>query len=134
VAGFNKVILMGNLTRNPELRYTPNGTPVASFGLAMSRRFKQGEELKEEVCFVDIVVFGKQAEHCGQYLSKGNGAIVEGRLQQRRWETEDGQKRSKHEVVAQSVTFMPKRQDGGGAAGGEPPVHDDPSYEFDEQA
>ena len=134
MAGFNKVILMGNLTRNPELRYTPNGTPVASFGLAMSRRFKQGEELKEEVCFVDIGVFGKQAEHCGQYLSKGNGAIIEGRLQQRRWETEDGQKRSKHEVVAQSVTFMPKRQDGGGAPGGEPPVHDDPSYEFDEQA
>jgi len=136
VAGFNKVILMGNLTRNPELRYTPNGTPVASFGLAVSRRFKQGEDLKEEVCFVDIVVFGKQAEHCGQYLSKGNGAIIEGRLQQRRWETEDGQKRSKHEVVAQSVTFMPKRQDGGaaGAGGGESPVHDDPSYEFDEQA
>ena len=135
MAGFNKVILMGNLTRNPELRYTPSGTPVASFGLAVSRRFKQGEELKEEVCFVDIVVFGKQAEHCGQYLSKGNGAIIEGRLQQRRWETEDGQKRSKHEVVAQSVTFMPKRQDGGGTSagsGGEPPIHDEPSYEFDE--
>lgn len=131
MAGFNKVILMGNLTRNPELRYTPNGTPVASFGVAVSRRFKQGEELKEEVCFVDIVVFGKQAEHCGQYLSKGNGVIVEGRLQQRRWETEDGQKRSKHEVVAQSVTFLPKRQDGGGS-GAEAPPHDDPSYEFDE--
>lgn len=131
MAGFNKVILMGNLTRNPELRYTPNGTPVASFGLAVSRRFKQGEDLKEEVCFVDIVVFGKQAEHCGQYLSKGNGAIVEGRLQQRRWETEDGQKRSKHEVVAQTVTFMPKRQDSGG---GDPPVHDEPSYDaMDEQ-
>ncbi|MBH0199096.1 MAG: single-stranded DNA-binding protein [Nitrospira sp.] len=134
MAGFNKVILMGNLTRNPELRYTPNGTPVASFGLAVSRRFKQGEDLKEEVCFVDIVVFGKQAEHCGQYLSKGNGAIVEGRLQQRRWETEDGQKRSKHEVVAQTVTFMPKRQEGGGGGGGEPPVHDEPSYDaMDEQ-
>jgi primosomal replication protein N len=64
VAGFNKVILLGNLTRNPELRYTPNGTPVASLGLAVSRRYKQGDELKEEVCFVDIVVFGKQAEHC----------------------------------------------------------------------
>ena len=109
MAGFNKVILIGNLTRNPELRYTPSGTPVASLGLAVSRRYKQGDELKEEVCFVDIVVFGKQAEHCGQYLSKGNGIIVDGRLQQRRWETEDGQKRSKHEVVAQTVTFMPKR-------------------------
>lgn len=131
MAGFNKVILMGNLTRNPELRYTPNGTPVASFGLAVSRRFKQGEDLKEEVCFVDIVVFGRQAEHCGQYLSKGNGAIIEGRLQQRRWETEDGQKRSKHEVVAQTVTFMPKRQDGG--MGAEHPMHDDPGYDMSEE-
>lgn len=134
MAGFNKVILIGNLTRNPELRYTPSGTPVASFGLAVSRRFKQGDDLKEEVCFIDIVVFGKQAEHCGQYLSKGNGAIIEGRLQQRRWETEDGQKRSKHEVVAQTVTFMPKRQDSGGAGGGgpEPPIHDEPGYEMQE--
>lgn len=131
--GFNKVIFMGNLTRNPELRYTPNGTPVASFGLAVGRKFKQGEELKEEVCFVDIVVFGKQAEHCAQYLSKGNGAIIEGRLQQRRWEAEDGQKRSKHEVVAQSVTFMPKKQQGEPGAGQADP-HDEPSYDDDEQA
>ena len=131
MAGFNTVILLGNLTRNPELRYTPTGTPVASLGLAVSRRYKQGDELKEEVCFVDIVVFGKQAEHCGQYLSKGNGIIVDGRLQQRRWETEDGQKRSKHEVVAQTVTFMPKRQDGG-SGGAEAPAHDDAGYEPDE--
>lgn len=131
MAGFNKVILMGNLTRNPELRYTPSGTPVASFGLATSRRFKQGDELKEEVCFVDIVVFGKQAEHCGQYLSKGNGAIIEGRLQQRRWETEDGQKRSKHEVVAQTVTFMPKRGDAGGG-GSEPPMPEDVTYDSED--
>jgi single-strand DNA-binding protein len=134
VAGFNKVILMGNLTRNPELRYTPSGTPVASFGLATSRRFKQGDELKEEVCFVDIVVFGKQAEHCGQYLNKGNGAIIEGRLQQRRWETEDGQKRSKHEVVAQTVTFMPKRSESGAVGNPEAPVPDDMSFESDEHA
>jgi single-strand DNA-binding protein len=130
LAGFNKVILVGNLTRNPELRYTPNGTPVASFGLATSRRFRQAEELKEEVCFIDIVVFGKQAEHCGQYLSKGNGVIIDGRLQQRRWETEDGQKRSKHEVVAQGVTFLPKRGEAGGESGG---PHEEPSYE-DEQS
>ena len=113
MAGFNKVILVGNLTKNPELRYTPSGTPVTSFGLAVNRRYRQAEELKEEVCYIDIVVFGKQAEHCGQYLSKGNGVIVDGRLQQRRWETDDGQKRSKHEVVAQTVTFLPKRPDGG---------------------
>jgi single-strand DNA-binding protein len=134
VAGFNKVILVGNLTRNPELRYTPNGTPVASLGLAVSRRYKQGDDLKEEVCFVDIVVFGKQAEHCGQYLSKGNGIIVDGRLQQRRWETEDGQKRSKHEVVAQTVTFLPKRGDGGAqhTGGGDAPAHEDAGYEYEE--
>jgi single-strand DNA-binding protein len=120
MASFNKVILMGNLTKDPEIRYTPSGTPVATFGLAVNRRYKQGEELKDEVCYIDIVVFGKQAEHCGQYLGKGHGVIVDGRLQQRRWETDDGQKRSKHEVVAQTINFLPKRPDqsaGGGAAG-----------------
>jgi len=131
VTSFNKVILIGNLTKNPELRYTPNGTPVASFGLAVNRKYRQGEELKEEVCFVDIVVFGKTAEHCGQYLSKGNGVIVDGRLQQRRWETEDGQKRSKHEIVAQTVTFLPKRQDGGG--GGDAGAMDEPGFEEEPQ-
>lgn len=117
MTGFNKVILIGNLTKTPELRYTPSGTPVASFGLAVNRKFRQADELRDEVCYVDIVVFGKQAEHCGQYLSKGNGVIVDGRLQQRRWETEDGQKRSKHEVVAQTVTFLPKRQEAAGEPG-----------------
>ena len=108
MVGFNKVILIGNLTRNPELRYTPSGTPVVNFPLAVNRRYRQADDQKEEVCYVDIVVFGRQAEHCGQYLSKGDGAIVDGRLQQRRWETEECQKRSKHEVVAQTVTFMPR--------------------------
>ncbi len=105
---FNKVLLMGHLTRDPELRYTPSGTAVVTLGLAVNRKWKQGEEMKEDVCFIDVVAFGKQAEHCGQYLSKGNGALVEGRLQQRRWETDDGQKRSKHEVVAEHVVFMGK--------------------------
>jgi len=126
---YNKVILIGNLTKDPEIRYTPSGTPVASFRLAVNRRYKQGEEFKEEVCYIDIVVFGKQAESCGQYLNKGSGVIVEGRLQERRWEGEDGQKRSKHEVVAQTVRFLPRRQESavGGqvmadksASGGEP--------------
>ncbi len=131
----NKVILIGNLTRNPELRYTPSGTPVANFGLAVNRRFRQGDDQKEEVCFVDIVVFGKQAEHCGQYLSKGDGAIVDGRLQQRRWETEDGQRRSKHEVVAQSVTFGPKkRSHDGEPGGGEEEYPHDHSYDSEEHA
>src|ERR687895_1910380 len=128
MAGFNKVILIGNLTKNPEVRYTPSGTPVTNFGLAVNRRFRQAEDLKEEVCYIDIVVFGKQAEHCGQYLSKGNGVIVDGRLQQRRWETDDGQKRSKHEVVAQTITFLPKRQEVGAEPSDESPV------EYEEQS
>jgi len=132
MSGFNKCIMMGRLTRNPEVRFTPKGTPVASFGLAVSRRFRQDNDLKEETTFVDIVVFGKQAEHCGQYLTKGNGVIVEGRLQQRRWETEDGQKRSKHEIVAQTVTFLPKitKTDNPDGASGHLPEyeqHDDES-------
>ena len=116
MASFNKVILMGNLTKDPEVRFTPSGTPVATFSLAVNRRYKQGEELKDEVCYIDIVVFGKQAENCGQYLSKGHGVIVDGRLQQRRWETDDGQKRSKHEVVAQTINFLPKRAETSGTA------------------
>ncbi len=116
MANFNKVILMGNLTKDPEVRFTPSGTPVATFSLAVNRRYKQGEELKDEVCYIDIVVFGKQAENCGQYLSKGHGVIVDGRLQQRRWETDDGQKRSKHEVVAQTINFLPKRTEASGTA------------------
>ena len=107
---FNKVILIGNLTRDPELRYTPQGTSVCNFGLAVNRKYKHGEEMKEEVTFINIVVFGKQADTCGQYLNKGSSVLIEGRLQESRWETEDGQKRSKHEVVAQNVRFMSKRQ------------------------
>ncbi len=113
MTSFNKVILLGNLTRDPEIRYTPNGIAVASFAIAVNRKYKQGDETKEEVSYIDIVVFGKQAESCGQYIGKGDSVLIDGRLQQRRWETEDGQKRNKIEVVAQSVNFMPKRSSGG---------------------
>ena len=124
MTSFNKVILMGNLTRDPEVRYTPNGIAVASFAIAVNRKYKQGDETKEEVSFIDIVVFGKQAENCGQYINKGDSVLIDGRLQQRRWDDKDsGQKRSKVEVVAQSVNFMPKRSSagqGGGHAHPEP--------------
>ncbi len=123
MTSFNKVILLGNLTRDPEVRYTPNGSAVASFALAVNRKYKQGDETKEEVSYIDIVVFGKQAENCGQYLNKGDGALIEGRLQQRRWDDkETGQKRSKVEVAAQTVTFMPKRSGQGGGQGRPEPV------------
>jgi len=115
MTSFNKVILLGNLTRDPEVRYTPNGIAVASFAIAVNRKYKQGDETKEEVSYIDIVVFGKQAESCGQYINKGDAVLIDGRLQQRRWDDkETGQKRNKIEVVAQSVNFMPKRSSGGG--------------------
>ena len=116
---FNKIILIGNLTRDPEVRYTPQGTSVCSFGIAVNRKYKQGDELKEEVTFISVVVFGKQADTCGQYLNKGSTVLIEGRLQERRWETEDGQKRSKHEVVAQLVRFLTKRSGAAPAEAGE---------------
>ncbi len=105
MASFNKVMMMGNLTRDPELRYTPNGAAVATLGLAVNRKYKQGEEWKEEVCFIDITVWGKQAENCAEYLAKGRSVFVEGHLKMNTWET-DGQKRTKHEVVANTVQFL----------------------------
>ena len=129
MASFNKVILLGNLTRDPEMRYTPSGSPVASFGLAVNRRYRQGDEQKEEVCFVDIATFGRQAELAGEYLSKGRMVLIEGRLQFRTWEDQNGQRRSKLDVVAERVNFMPRTgQDGGGSrqsAGSAPPPYRD---------
>ena len=132
MAGFNKIILMGNLTRDPEIRYAPSGTPVANFGLAVNRKYRQGEETKEEVCFVDIVVFGRQAETCGQYLSKGNGALIEGRLQMRKFETKDGQKVTKHEVVAENVRFLSKRAEQPGEKDGREHVDEPGHFEPDD--
>lgn len=106
MASLNKVFLMGNLTRDPELRYVPSGAPVATFGLAVNRRFvtQQGEK-RDDVCFVRVVVFGKQAESCSQHLNKGRLVFIEGRLQYRSWE-QDGQKRSTLDIVADRVQFL----------------------------
>ena len=114
MANFNKVFLMGNLTRDPELRYTASGSPVASLGLAVNRKYRHGEEWKEETCFVDITVWGKLGETCSEYLSKGRPVFVEGRLNFRSWQTEDGQKRSKLEVVASNVQFLGRAGDNRG--------------------
>jgi single-strand DNA-binding protein len=98
---------MGNLTRDPELRAIPSGAQVCNFDLAMNRVFTtQAGERKEEVCYMTIVVWGKQGENCAQYLKKGRQALVEGHLQQRSWTTLEGQKRSKLEVVAERVQFL----------------------------
>ena len=107
MASYNLVVLMGNLTKEPELRYIPSGNAVCSFGLAINRTYKDSEgEKQEDVTFVDVVCWNRLAEATAQYLHKGSPAFVEGRLQQRSWETEDGGKRHKLEVVARSVKFL----------------------------
>lgn len=107
MASYNKVLLMGNLTKDPELRYTPQGTAVANLRLAVNRKYRTKEqELKEEVCFITAVVWSKQAETCNQYLHKGSAVFVEGRLQSRSWEDNTGAKRSVIEVRAERVQFM----------------------------
>ncbi len=120
---FNQVTLMGNLTRDPELRQTPNGQNVCSFSLALNRSYKGADGNWQEVTdYVDVVAWGPLGERVAQYLSKGRPALVSGRLQSRSWE-QDGQKRSKVEVVAQDVTFLGGGQGGssdGGSSGSAP--------------
>jgi len=112
---FNQVVLMGNLTRDPELRTTPNGHSVCSFSLALNRSYKNASgDWQEATDYIDIVAWGTLGERVAQYLTKGRAALVSGRLQSRSWE-QDGQKRSKVEVVAQDVTFL-----GGPGGGGAP--------------
>ena len=127
MASFNKVLLMGNLTRDPELRYTASGAAVASFGLAVNRKYKAGEEWKEEVCFVDITVWAKQAENCAEYLHKGSPVFLEGRLNFQSWETDTGQKRTKLEVVANNIQFLgrPGESKGFSQSGAESPPPSD---------
>ena len=107
MANFNKVLLMGNLTKDPELRYTPQGVAVVNLRLAVNRRYRnKNQELKEETCFITAVVWNKQAETCNQYLHKGSPCFVEGRLQSRSWEDNAGQKRNVIEVRAERVQFL----------------------------
>ena len=105
---YNRVILIGHLTRNIELRYTPSGTAVAKFGLATNRVYTDPvtKEKKQEVMFIDITVFGRAAETANQYLRKGSQVLVEGRLSLNQWTDQTGQKRSKHEIIAENVKFL----------------------------
>jgi len=110
---FNKVILMGNLTRDPELRYTPSGSPVCEFGLAVNRSYTSGGEKREETCFVDVTVWGKRGEVVSRYFSKGRPILVEGRLKYDSWESPEG-RRSKLVVVAENFEFCGGDGKGGG--------------------
>ncbi len=123
MAAFNKVILVGNLTRDPDLQYTKSGLAVTCFSLAINHKFtaKEGEK-KEEVDFFDIETWDKLAELCSEYLNKGSPLLVEGRLKQDRWEDETGKKHSRVKIVATAIQFLPKSDStkcGGGK--GQPP-------------
>src|SRR5579859_7824023 len=121
MASFNKVVLVGNLTRDPELRYTPKGTAIAKIGVAVNRVWtNEAGEKKEEVTFVDVDVFGRTAENVGQYMRKGRPILIEGRLRLDQWDDKQtGQKKSKLGVVAETVQFLGSPT-GGGGEGGEP--------------
>jgi single-strand DNA-binding protein len=114
---YNKVILIGNLTRDVELRYTPSGTAVAKFGLATNRTYNDPvtKEKKQEVMFIDITMFGRSAETANQWLKKGKKVLIEGRLALDQWTGNDGQKRSKHSVIAEKMQFMDSKNENSGA-------------------
>ena len=136
MASLNKVFLIGNLTRDPELRYIPSGSAVATFTLAINRVYNtQSGEKKEQTSFIRIVVWGRRAEVCGEYLAKGSPLFVEGRLQSRDWETQDGQKRSTVEVVADNVQFLrggAKQGDAKGAPAAAPAPEEMDTINLDE--
>ena len=128
MVSLNRVLLIGNLTKDPELRYTPSGTPVANLRLAVNSSFKdQSGNRKEETCFVTIVVWSRQAELCNQYLKKGRSVFIEGRLLYRQWEAE-GKARSTMEVRADRVQFLGAPAGGRGEAPGAAPA-DEPRVE-----
>ena len=116
MANLNKVLLIGRLTRDPELRYTPQGTAVTEIGVAVSRTYTVGNERREETTFVDVTLWSRQAEVVCQWLKKGRQIFIEGRLTLDRWEDKEGQKRSKLRVIAESFQFMDDRGDSGGGS------------------
>lgn len=126
---FNKIILVGNLTRDIELRYSGNGMGIAKTALATSRKFSSNGEKKEEVCFIDITFFGRSAEIANQYLRKGSKILVEGRLTLEQWVDQNGQKRSKHSVTVENMQMLDSKGDTGGGANYmvEEPSYDAPS-------
>ncbi len=126
LAELNRVFLIGRLTKDPEVRQTSNGTPVTNFTIAINRKYKSvSGELKEDTTFVGIVAWQKLAELCKQFLAKGRAVLVEGKMQNRSWETEDGQKRSTLEIRADRIEFL-DREPRPAAPAGPPPAGDSP--------
>ena len=126
MASFNRVIIAGNLTRDPQLSYTPSNTPVCEFGMATNRKWRDREgNSREEVCFVDLVAYGRPAEVINQYMTKGGSLLVEGRLRYRQWTNKEGQNRNKLDVFVENFTFLGGGQ-GGRAGGGRPAANNVP--------
>lgn len=135
MASFNRVILVGNLTRDPELRYIPSGTAVSEVGLAVNDRVKRNDQWVDETTFVDVTLWGRTAEIANEYLSKGSPVLIEGRLKLDRWE-KDGQKHSKLRVVGERMQMLGSREGGGGrpaARGGAGRGAEGPAYDDSEQ-
>ncbi len=136
MANFNKVLLLGNLTRDPEVRSTKTGTQVCKFGLAVNRKWKgQDGQMNESTCFVDLTAFGRQAEVIGQYCNKGRPVFIEGRLEFNSWTSQDGQKRNKLEVIVENFQLLgsgQQRNSGGGGhqQSGSAPI-DEPGFAED---
>ena len=135
MASYNRVILVGNLTRDPELRYIPSGTAVSDIGLAVNDRIKKGDQWVEETTFVDITLWGRTAEIVNEYTSKGSPLLIEGRLKLDRWE-KDGQKHSKLKVIGDRIQLLGSRESGRGGggprrsagSGGDQPAYEDSEY------
>lgn len=129
MASYNRVILVGNLTRDPEIKYIPSGTAVSEIGLAVNDRVKKGNDWVDETTFVDVTLWGRTAEVANEYLSKGSSILIEGRLKLDTWE-KDGQKRSKMRIVAEKMQMLGGKGGGGGgrsgSGGGRPAREDDP--------
>ena len=136
----NSVVLVGNLTKDPELRHTPSGTAVTTLRLAVNDRIKRGEEWQDAAYYFDVTVWGRDAENCAQYLAKGRPVGVQGKLTWREWDAQDGTKRQSVEVTASNIQFLGGR-DGGGADGGggggqfvPQPASDKPAADFPSSA
>ena len=136
MASLNKVFLIGNLTRDPELRYTPSGVAVVNLRLAVNRRYKDKTgELKDEVCYITVTAWDKQAEVCNQYLQKGRPVFIEGRLQSRSWEGTDGQKKNTIDIRAERIQFLGFAKEGAirsSAVADEAPLADAPVQAHEE--
>jgi len=135
MASYNRIVLVGNLTRDPQLSYTPNNLAICKFGIATNHRRKDKDgNTKEEVCFIDCTAFGRQAETFNQYMAKGKSVLVEGRLELQQWTSAEGEKKSKHAVIVENFVFMGSRPGEGGPPTGRGGANEGSGYSSNDAA